>query len=379
MSDSDSTLPATDDFGSRFLEFDEYSFEQTDNTESDAFSAFLHQFRPVAERKVSFLDERLLATNSGRKKYINLALEDDQDSNTSDNLKAGASSGNNSEDDEMEYKPPKLLTARQISLQSQKTAVPTDIKNMKQSTAHSRLISLESLNSTKPTPTLTPEQIAVRQKRIAHRRESAKHKAEMEKLQTVERLLKINANVIGRRGRGRGRGLRNNGLAHCDQISSQTRSQFGVLKYEGDLVEKEYLNDTHASLRPSEGNCMNTDFVDNAYENTKLSDNNMSASLPNVQSYNPKPGYIRFVSSSRLSTQTVICLPETDNNSDKDIYLHTNVCIQKVEAPEIPKSRLCDMGCGCARRYECAKTGRSLCSLSCYKANLSGFPLTIST
>ncbi|CAH8649952.1 unnamed protein product [Schistosoma margrebowiei] len=33
LSDSDSTLPATDDFGSRFLEFDEYSFEQTDNTE----------------------------------------------------------------------------------------------------------------------------------------------------------------------------------------------------------------------------------------------------------------------------------------------------------------------------------------------------------
>ncbi|XP_018644066.1 hypothetical protein Smp_111800 [Schistosoma mansoni] len=105
----------------------------------------------------------------------------------------------------------------------------------------------------------------------------------------------------------------------------------------------------------------------------------MSVSLPNVQSYNPKAGYIRFVSSSRLSTQTVICLPETDNNSDKDIYMHTNVYIRKATAPEIPKLRLCDMGWGCARHYECAKTGRSLCSLSCYKANLSAFPSTIST
>lgn len=375
MSDSDSTLPATDDFGSRFLEFDEYSFEQTDNTESDAFSAFLPQFRSVAEQKVSFLDEQLLTTTSGRKNYISLALEDDQDSNTTGNLKTGGSYGDDSEDDEVEYRPPKLLTARQISLQSQRIAVPTDIKDMKQSTAHSKLISLECLNPTKPAPTLTPEQIAVRQKRIAHRRESAKHKAEVEKLQTVERLLKINANVIGRRGRGRG--LRNNGLVNRDQISAQTRSQFDVLNYEGDIIEKEYFNGTHASLRPSEG--MNTDLVVSAYENTKMSDNNMSVSLPNVQSYNPKAGYIRFVSSSRLSTQTVICLPETDNNSDKDIYMHTNVYIRKATAPEIPKLRLCDMGCGCARRYECAKTGRSLCSLSCYKANLSAFPSTIST
>uniref|UniRef100_A0A5K4F5F8 Uncharacterized protein n=1 Tax=Schistosoma mansoni TaxID=6183 RepID=A0A5K4F5F8_SCHMA len=191
MSDSDSTLPATDDFGSRFLEFDEYSFEQTDNTESDAFSAFLPQFRSVAEQKVSFLDEQLLATTSGRKNYISLALEDDQDSNTTGNLKTGGSYGDDSEDDEVEYRPPKLLTARQISLQSQRIAVPTDIKDMKQSTAHSKLISLECLNPTKPAPTLTPEQIAVRQKRIAHRRESAKHKAEVEKLQTVERLLKV--------------------------------------------------------------------------------------------------------------------------------------------------------------------------------------------
>lgn len=187
--------------------------------------------------------------------------------------------------------------------------------------------------------------------------------------------LQINANVIGRRGRGRG--LRNNGLVNRDQISAQTRSQFDVLNYEGDIIEKEYFNGTHASLRPSEG--MNTDLVVSAYENTKMSDNNMSVSLPNVQSYNPKAGYIRFVSSSRLSTQTVICLPETDNNSDKDIYMHTNVYIRKATAPEIPKLRLCDMGCGCARRYECAKTGRSLCSLSCYKANLSAFPSTIST
>ncbi|CAH8576954.1 unnamed protein product [Schistosoma turkestanicum] len=382
MSDSDSTLPATDDFGSRFLEFDEYSFEQPDNTESDAFSAFLPEFCAVAEQKVPFLGEQLLETVNGRNKYTSHVPEDDQGSNVIDNLKSDASS-DDSDYDEMVYKRPKLLTARQISLQSQKIAVPINIKNPKQSAAHSKLISLECLDPTKPPTTLTPEQIAIRQKRIANRRESAKHKAEMEKRQTVERLLKINANVIGRRGRGRSKSLRNNVLAHCDQISVQTRPKFVVSMCEGDTTEREYLDDQHVSLQLSEDNCMDTELVNNAYKNTKLSDDviplSSSNCKPNVQSCNPKPGYIRFVSSSRLPTKTLVCLPLTDNDNHRCIYSHTDVYLKKIAAPEIPKSRLCDMGCGCVRRYECAKTGRSLCSLSCYKTNLSGLPLPIST
>ncbi|KAH8868107.1 Zinc finger HIT type [Schistosoma japonicum] len=382
MSDSDSTLPATDDFGSRFLEFDEYSFEHPDDIESDSFSAFLPQIGSTAEQKVPLLDEESLATTNRHKKYINVVSGDDQD-----DVKTESSSCDDSEVDGMTYKRPKALTARQLSLQSQKIAVSFDAKNIEQTTAHPKLICLECVNPPKPTPSLTAEQIAVRQKRIANRKESAKHKAEMEKRQTVERLLKINANVIGRRGRGRSKGIRSNGST-TDQIPLQNSSQSeGASNYEVNIIKNEYPNNTLTSFQSSECDYVNTQLVNSGHNDMKLFDNKLlsvgsSNSNSNPQFCSPKPGYIRYISSSRLPTQTVTCLPLGDNISDKNIYLRSNVYIQKITAPEIPKLRLCEMGCGCARRYQCAKTGRSLCSLSCYKTNLtkiSGISQTIST
>ncbi|KAK4474949.1 hypothetical protein MN116_002053 [Schistosoma mekongi] len=381
MSDSDSTLPATDDFGSRFLEFDEYSFEHTDNIESDSFSAFLPQIGSTAEQKVSLLDEQSLATTSRYKKYINLVSEDDQD-----DVDVESSSCDDSEVGGMTYKRPKPLTARQLSLQSQKIAASFDVNNT-ETTVHPKLISLECMNPPKPTASLTAEQIAVRQKRIAHRKESAKHKAEMEKRQTVERLLKINANVIGRRGRGRSKGIRNNSSI-TDQIPLQNSSQSeGAPNYEVNIIKNEYPNSMLTLFQPSECNYVNTQLANIGHNDMKLFDNKLlpvgsSNSNSNPQSCSLKPGYIRYISSSRLPTQTVTCLPLGDNIGDKNINLRPYVYIQKITAPEIPKLRLCEMGCGCARRYQCAKTGRSLCSLSCYKINLtkiSGTSQTIST
>lgn len=48
------------------------------------------------------------------------------------------------------------------------------------------------------------------------------------------------------------------------------------------------------------------------------------------------------------------------------------VCpIEAKVAPEPPKPVLCAMECGNRKRYSCSKTGVPLCSLQCYKKNIS--------
>ncbi|XP_050297112.1 INO80 complex subunit B [Anthonomus grandis grandis] len=46
--------------------------------------------------------------------------------------------------------------------------------------------------------------------------------------------------------------------------------------------------------------------------------------------------------------------------------------LKPVKAPEPLKPMLCGMGCGKFKKYACSKTGVPLCSLECYKQNLSG-------
>ncbi|CAH8613487.1 unnamed protein product [Heterobilharzia americana] len=207
----------------------------------------------------------------------------------------------------------------------------------------------------------------------------------MEKRQIVERLLKVNANVTSRRGRGRGRGLRNNGVTSYEEISFQTPSKSEVdLKVEEELSEKESDHNTPTSLQSSEDAFMKSELKHGSEESTPLPDNKLQCvSSPNVKLniHSCNVGYIRFISSSRLSPQTVICLPPAENDNEKCAYAHTTTKHLGMTR-DIPKLRLCDMGCGCVRRYECPKTGRSLCSLSCYKANLCQFlepSLTVST
>lgn len=95
------------------------------------------------------------------------------------------------------FRNPKLLTARQLSLKMQRAA--SGVNQTSGTSSRSRglfdaeLLTLESLEPPKPVNKPTPEQLLARQQRIARRRESAKRKVEMEKQQTVERLLKVSS------------------------------------------------------------------------------------------------------------------------------------------------------------------------------------------
>ncbi|XP_066154281.1 INO80 complex subunit B [Euwallacea fornicatus] len=45
--------------------------------------------------------------------------------------------------------------------------------------------------------------------------------------------------------------------------------------------------------------------------------------------------------------------------------------LESVRAAEPPKVKLCSMGCGHIKKYSCSRTGVPLCSLECYKRNIS--------
>lgn len=164
---------------------------------------------------------------------------------------------------------------------------------------------------------LTPEQLEIRQRRIERRRESAKNKAEKEMQDTVERLLRINTEYAGGSGIGGGRG----------------RSRRTALPVEA-----------------------GTDSEDSDGEKKKK--NALHPSLP----LDPPFGSVRFISSLRLQPHCLIALPaEVEGREDHFLLRHQL-------APSPPKPRLCEQCHSAPRRYACARTGRSLCSLECFKA-----------
>ncbi|CAH8862602.1 unnamed protein product [Trichobilharzia szidati] len=354
MSDSDSTFVAADDFGSRFLEFDEYTYEKPDDIENDGFAPFLPYFHPQVLHKSPSPDNQSIRLSKRRKRRaIKTGNRGDEFIATENVMKSDSSSSEDEDDDDSaeeeelyssRYYLKQPLTARQISLHSQKYTDSASVKTLNQSD--------ESLNPVKSSTTdLTQEQIAARQKKIDQRKETAKLKVETEKRQLVERLLKISSNGVSGRGRGRGRRIQTNDSPsredHDDNVlASQQQSDNEV------YAESAEINSTEGITPPPP-----PPVAEDKSECISVPDGGGLHLQPS------NPNYIRFISSSRLSESTVICLPATHE------YLHAN--FNKPTTNETPKLRMCDMGCGCVRRYECPKTGRSLCSLSCYKANLA--------
>lgn len=45
--------------------------------------------------------------------------------------------------------------------------------------------------------------------------------------------------------------------------------------------------------------------------------------------------------------------------------------LKAAKAPEPPKPKYCAMKCGNLKRYSCSKTGTALCSIECYRKNIS--------
>ncbi|VDN96092.1 unnamed protein product [Rodentolepis nana] len=169
-----------------------------------------------------------------------------------------------------------------------------------------------------PASTLTPEQLEIRQRRIERRREAARIKAEKEMQETVERLLRVNTSFgdggySGGKGRGRGRG------ATAKIVSDSEDSN----------MEKKKRNSLHPSLP-----------------------------------LDPPSGSIRFISSQRIQPHCVVAFPYEDETTSTPLEL-----LQRLRrAPSPPKVKLCDHCKLAPRKYGCPKTGRSLCSLQCFKA-----------
>ncbi|VDL94887.1 unnamed protein product [Schistocephalus solidus] len=199
--------------------------------------------------------------------------------------------------------------------------------------SQSSLWSLEDVTGAPSETTNQPTaaQLEARLRRIVRRRESAKHKAEMEKMQTVEKLLRVNTNYTGAPGKGRGRGRRrktvNAPVTACTAASS-------------DSEDSEQFPDSNSAA-------------------TNVAAQPKNALHPSA-TLDPPAGYIRLISSERFSPHTtVLALPPT---------IELSLSFPHHVAPPEPVHTLCSQCCLRPRRYACPKTGEPLCSLECFKA-----------
>ncbi|KAA3680939.1 uncharacterized protein DEA37_0000920 [Paragonimus westermani] len=259
-------------------------------------------------------------------------------------------------DSTSEFRSPRLLTARQLSLQMQRVA-HTQARtgtHLRCQLPESTLLSLESLEPVRPNSTPTPEQVAARQRSIARRRESAKRKAELQKRQTVN----ADSDGFHRRGRGRSRGVR--GLLHSASfLSTSSNISNGTDDPENfDTPSRSTNNGDAPELKFESLETQVTGYNDRI---TRTDPHMLS-----VSSLDPPTNYVRIICSSRLSPSTRVCFSSAPSiTDDRSTELFTT---PKCMAP--PVIQLCVMGCGRLRRYTCSTTGQPLCSLACYKQNL---------
>ncbi|KAF8562711.1 hypothetical protein P879_07433 [Paragonimus westermani] len=383
MSDSDSTWPATDDFGSRFLEVDEYVCGPIDDisvnvSPTDAQSQNIQDYSGSRGSQRSTRRHGEARTNRGLRLRSYIALEEDRGeeyedesvpssladlrSRRSRDMQRSSRVTENEESDSIsEFRSPRLLTARQLSLQMQRVA-HTQARtgtHLRCQLPESTLLSLESLEPVRPNSTPTPEQVAARQRSIARRRESAKRKAELQKRQTVERLLKVNADSDGfhRRGRGRSRGVR--GLPHSASFLSTSSN------ISNGTDDPENLDTPGRSTNNGDAPELKFESLDT--QDTGCNDRitRTDPHMLSISSLDPPTNYVRIICSSRLSPSTRVCFSSVPSITDDRLTeLFTT---PKCMAP--PVIQLCVMGCGRLRRYTCSTTGQPLCSLACYKQN----------
>ncbi|KAL5103127.1 hypothetical protein TcWFU_000516 [Taenia crassiceps] len=288
--ESDSTLPATDDFGSRFLEMDEYdegNYEALSDESPESTTRSIlgrrRKKRPVSLKKIPskrqiITTRKIRPVRQGRRPPARVT-----DAYT-------GSSGSDSESIAVPTPVPSSRSRTRLGYQSSQSSLWTleDVMVSSERTTDQSAISAA-------VATLTPEQLEIRQRRIERRRESAKNKAEKEMQDTVERLLRVNTEYAGGSGNGGGRG-RSRRAAPSAESGADSDDSDG---------EKKKKNALHPSLP-----------------------------------LDPPLG--------------------VEGGED-----HPLLCHQL--APSPPKPRLCEQCHSAPRRYACARTGRSLCSLKCFK------------
>ncbi|CAH8492778.1 unnamed protein product [Dicrocoelium dendriticum] len=388
MSDSDSTWPATDDFGSRFLEIDEYAIEALETETLLGRDDATEPNYGFPETSASLEPNSGVRTNRGLRlrSLIELENEYEEDDCTVSALYharpkrtrvyrppvSKISNARSDSDEESSFKrfhSLKATTARQRSLQMQRIASqPSEHNHLNPAETDPAFLSLESLEPSKPSSVPTPEQLAARQLSITRRRESAKRKVELQKRQTVERLLKINADSdnFSRRGRGRGRGARN--ISHSVPAPSVLSPIVDAL-----ICADECDNSTNVS-RIEDDETSEPD-LDTSGADATLNTRTALAEQHGLSGSSMDPPFecIRLISSSRLSPTNRVCFPTSLLSSGSNVSSDLSWILTPKPPPIVPEAQPCAAGCGRTRRYKCSKTGVPLCSLACYKQNLANW------
>ncbi|VDL63480.1 unnamed protein product [Hymenolepis diminuta] len=314
--DSDSTIPCADERGAKL-----YEIRDTDS-EYDTLSTATFDSVPSTKRS----KRRTLASKSSfsKLKPINISKrsrpirQSRRPARVSDVFTDPSGSDDDDVDNEEVYSTPTptIRTRTRAGYQNTQSSLWTLEDVM--ATHPEKVDSAFAASKDAAASTLTPEQLEIRQRRIERRREAARIKAEREMQETVERLLRVNTSFgdgvnSGGKGRGRGRGA-------TTKVESDSEDSNG---------EKKKRNALHPSLP-----------------------------------LDPPPGSIRFISSQRIQPHCVVALPDGVSTTSSSLEL---LC-RPHKAPSPPKVRLCDQCQLAPRRYACPKTGRSLCSLQCFKA-----------
>ncbi|KAM7538598.1 hypothetical protein Aperf_G00000053755 [Anoplocephala perfoliata] len=309
--DSDSTIPCLDEISARLYEMDdvdESSYQNlsdlSDLDDEKSLSTVVKQSKARASTLKKSSSKHQLTTSAKRTRPVRQSRRPTRVSDVYTDIY--------SDDDSTTTSSPAFTVRTRTRTSYQNSRTSLTLEDVM--TASEKGDSEVATPSSAVASSLTPEQLEIRQRRIERRRESAKNKAEKEMQETVERLLRVNTDYGDNGNNGRGRTRR------------------GPVGVESDSEDSNGEKKKRNALHPS---------------------------LP----LDPPPGSIRFISSQRIQPHCVIALPAESGSGAQLDLLHRS---QKAPLPQ--KIRLCDQCKLAPRKYACSRTGRSLCSLECFKA-----------
>lgn len=181
------------------------------------------------------------------------------------------------------------------------------------------------------------------------------------------RRVQINANSVGlpKRGRGRGRGLAGRLGFHATPSSADPTISDENDDDDGDDEE----DDRDEPNDEDEGDQSNGNSQKDATEAKRIESAELSARLLLAEQHglsaatmDPQPGYVRWLSSSRLTPSNRICV-----GPGMTVYPFGEVSFARQLTTG---GQLCALGCGRLKRYNCSITGQPVCSLACYKQSM---------
>ncbi|VDP22770.1 unnamed protein product [Echinostoma caproni] len=182
-------------------------------------------------------------------------------------------------------------------------------------------------------------------------------------LNLLDPLSQINTNSVGlpKRSRGRGRGpLGRPGFS--SQLNSMDPA--GSDENEDDEENEDGEGESNGNSQPDANETKRADSSELLVRLSLAEQHGL-----NGTQMDPRPGYIRWLSSSRLTPSNRICIGP--GSLSTDLFVE-----QRDTARQITGTMFCALGCGRARRYTCSATGQPVCSLLCYKKSMNDWTKT---